>query len=221
MTEAVRTAVSGVIALSKSVAALSPAQQVQQHLAAQEQQARARLADAEAKATTGVSPRLHAARLYKEAADARFAQALKAYRGAQEREAAMPQPRPTVLDRLLGRQADTKGMEAIQSEIAALHADLVAADHTASGALGNLARVEKSEASDRMSRQSETEMERRSALEALGEIVMARRLVQIFPAIGYCGPVFVTWAGAKVARKRKGPRNPWATNQWGLPLDFG
>lgn len=209
------------MSMSKSVTALSPVQQVQQHLAVQEQQARARLADAKTKATTAVSPRLHAARLYKEATDARFAQALKAYRGAQEREAAMPQVQRSVIDRLLGRQANTKGMEAIQSEIAALHADLVAADYAASGALGNLARVEKAEASERMSRQSDMEMERRSASEALGEIIMARRLVQIFPAIGYCGPVFVSWAGAKVARKRKGPRNPWATNQWGIPLDFG
>lgn len=222
LTEAVRTAVAGVVALSKSFTALSSLQHAQQHLAAQEQQARERIAAAEAKATTGVSPRLHAARFYKQATYAQFAQALKAYRGAQEREAAMPQPRHSVMDRLLGRQVDNKCIEAIQSEIASLHADLIAADHAASGAMGNLARVEKAEASERMSRLDEMEMERRSAMEALGEILMARRLMQIFPAIGYCGAVFVAWAGAKVERKRRhhGPRNPQATTIWGLPVDF-
>lgn len=209
--------------MSKSFTALSPAQRALQHLAAQEQQARERIAAAEAKATTEVSPRLHAARLYKQATDAKFAEALKAYRVAQEREAAMPQPRRTVMDRLLGRQADSKGMEAIQNEIAALHADLVAADHAATGAMGNLARVEKAEATERRSRLGEMETERRSALETLGEVIMAQRMVRLFPAIAYCGPVFVSWAGSKVERKRQRhePRNPQARTIWGLPVDFG
>lgn len=209
--------------MSKSFSALSPAQRAQQHLAAKEQQARARIAAVEARATAGVSPRLHAARLYKEATYAQFAQALKAYRGAQEREAAMPQPRRTVLDRLLGRQPDSKGTEAIQNEIAALHADLITADHTASGAMGNLARVEKTEAADRMRCLGEMETERRSALEALGEVMMAQRMMRVFPAIAYCGPAFVSWGGSRLERKRRryGPRNPQAKTIWGLPVDFG
>lgn len=223
LTEAVRTAVAGVVAMSKSFTVLSSLQQAQQHLVAQEQQARERIAAAEAKATTGVSNQLYAARLYKEATEAKFTEVMKAYRSAQEREAAMPPPRRSVMDRLLGRQPDTNGTEAMQQEVAALHADLVAADHVASGAMGNLARVEKAEAADRVSRLGEMEMERRSAMEALGEILMAQRLLQIFPAIGHCGPIFVKWAGAKVERKRRrhGPRNPQARTIWGLPIDLG
>ncbi|MBF0677894.1 MAG: hypothetical protein IR164_03000 [Devosia sp.] len=211
------------MAVSKSFSALSPTQRTQQHLAAQEQQARERIAAAEAKVKTELSLRLHAARLYKQATDAKFAEVLTAYRGAQEREAAMPQPRRTVMDRLLGRQPDSKGMEAIQSEIAALHADLVAADHAASGAVGNLARLEKAEAADRMRRLGEMETEYRSALEALGEANMAQRIMRVFPAIAYCGPAFVSWAGSNVERKRRryGPRNPQARTIWGLPVDFG
>lgn len=223
LTEAVRIAVTGVMGVSKSFTVLSPAQRAQQHLAAQEQQARERIAAAEAKATTGISNQLHAARLYKQATEARFAEVLKAYRAAQEREAAMPQSRRTVMDRLLGRQPNSNGTEAVQNEIAALHADLVAADHAASGAMGNLAQVEKTEAADRTSRLGEMEAERRSALETLGEVMMAQRMVRIFPAIAHCGPAFVAWAGSKVERKRRryGPRNPQARTIWGLPVDFG
>ncbi|HEV7416292.1 MAG TPA: hypothetical protein VGN98_09045, partial [Tianweitania sediminis] len=65
------------MALSKSCTAQSPAQSVQQHLLAQEQQARARIAAAEAKVTTGISNKLHAARLYKQATEAKYAQVLK------------------------------------------------------------------------------------------------------------------------------------------------
>lgn len=209
------------VALSKAITDQSPIQRVEQHLAAQEREARQRLAAAEVTAATGVSNQLHAARLYKDATEARFAEVLKAYRGAQEREAAMPQPRRSVMDKLLGRQADIKGIEAIQQEIAALHADLVAADRIASGAMGSLARVEKAEAADRMGRLGEMETERRRAIEMLGEVVMTQRMVQLYPAICYCGPSFVSWAGSKVARKRRGLRNPFATNIWGLPVDFG
>ena len=210
------------MALSRSFTALPPAQRAQQHLATQEQQARERIAAADAKATTGVSNQLHAARLYKQATDARYVEVLKTYRAAQEREAALPRRR-TVMDRLLGRQPDSKGIEAIQNEIAALRADLVTADRAASGAAGNLARVEKTEAADRMTRLGEMETERRRALEVLGEVVMAQRMMRLFPAIVYCGPAFVSWAGSMVEGKRRryGPRNPQARNMWGRPLDFG
>jgi hypothetical protein len=223
LTEAVHAAATAVIALSKSSIAQSPVDGIKQHLAAEEQQARQRIAAAEAKTATRVSPRLHAARLYKQATETKYAEVLKAYRAAQEREAAMPQPRRSVLDRVLGRQADSKDTEAIQNEIAALHADLLAADRAASGATGNLARMEKAEAAERMSRLGEMETERRNALEMLGGVTMARRMVQVFPAFAYCGPAFVAWVGSRVERKRRryGPRNPQAKTIWGLPVDFG
>ncbi|WEJ57473.1 hypothetical protein [Devosia sp. FJ2-5-3] len=209
--------------MSKSCSDQSSAQRVQQLLAVQEQQARARIAAAEARATIRVSHRLHAARLYKDATDAKHAEVLSAYREAQEREAAMAPPPRTVLDRLLGRQAESTGTESIECEIAALRADLIAAERAASGASSNLARVEKAEAADRMSQMGQMEAERRNAMEALAEVVMARRLVQVFPAIAYCGAPFIAWAGSKVERNRRsyGPRNPQARNIWGLPLDFG
>jgi hypothetical protein len=211
------------MALAKASTGHSFAQRAQNHLAAQERQARVRIAAAEANATAGISSRLHSARLYKDATDAKHAEVLKTYRAAQEREAAMVAPRRTVLDRLLGRQAESTGREALEREIAALRTDLVAAERAASGAMGNLARVEKAEAADRMARLGEMEVERRSAMAALAEVVMARRLVQVFPALVYCGPAFVSWAGSKVARKRRGygPRNPQARTIWGLPVDFG
>lgn len=211
------------MALSKSCTGQSSAQRAEQHLAAQEQQARAKIAAAEARVTTGISSRLHAARLYKNATDARHAEVFKAYRAAQEREAAMAPPRRTILDRLLGRQAESNGTEAIEREIAALRADLVVAERAASGAMGNLARVEKAEAANRMAQMGQMEAERRSATAMLAEVVMARLLVQVFPAIAYCGPAFVSWAGSKLERKRRsyGPQNPQARNIWGLPLDFG
>jgi hypothetical protein len=211
------------MALAKSCTGQSSAQRVQQLLAVQEQQARVRIAAAEARATTGVSNRLHAARLYKDATDTKHAEVLTAYRAAQEREAAMASPRRTVLDRLLGRKAESTGTESIEREIAAIRADLIAAERAASGAMGNLARVEKAEAADRMSQLGQMEAERRSAMETLAEVVMSRRLVQVFPALGYCGPAFIAWAGRKVERKRRsyGARNPQARTIWGLPLDFG
>lgn len=223
LTTASDNAAAAIMTLSKACTGQSPAQRAQQHLATQEQQARARIAAAEARGTAGISSRLHAARLYKDATDAKHAEVLKTYRAAQEREAAMVPHRRTVLDRLLGRQAEGTGTEAIEREIAALRVDLIAAERAASGAMGTLARVEKAEAADRMARLGEMEVERRSAMAALAEVMMARRLVQVFPALVYCGPVFVSWAGTKVERKRRGygPRNPQARTIWGLPVEFG
>jgi hypothetical protein len=209
--------------LAKSSADRAPGQRTEQHLAAQEQQARARIVAAEAKAATGASSRLHSALLYKDATDSKHDEALRAYRAAQEREAAMVPPRRTVLDKLLGRQAQLPGTEAFERQIAALRADLVAAERLSLGAMGNLARVEKAEASDHASRLGEMETERRSAMQTLAEVYMARRLIQVFPALTYCGPRFVAWAGSKVEQRRRGhgPRNPHARDIWGLPLDFG
>ena len=65
------------------------------------------------------------------------------------------------------------------------------------------------------------ETQRRAAMTALAEIVMAQRMVQAYPRFVYCDPRFVSSIGAKVERKRKGPHNPWAVNRWGIPLDFG
>ena len=173
LTAAVDTTAAEVMALAKTCTGHSFAQRAHNHLAAQERQARARLAAAEARATAGTSSRLHTARLYKDATDSKHAQALAAYRSAQEREAAMIAPRRTILDRLLGRQAESRGTEAIEREIAALRVDLIAAERDATGAMGTLARVEKAEAAERMARLGEMEVERRSAMAALAEVMMA------------------------------------------------
>jgi hypothetical protein len=220
---AINSAAARVMALSKSYSSESSGHRVQQHLGAQEQHARARIAVAEARATVTISNRLHAARIYKDATETRHAELLQAYRSAQEREAAMSPSRRTVLDQLLGRQAKSTGTEAVEREIAALRRDVIDAERAVLGAMGNLARVEKAEAAERMTLLGEVEAERRSAIEALAEIAMARRLVKVFPAIAYCGPAFIAWAGSKVEGKRRGygPRNPQARNIWGLPLDFG
>lgn len=210
------------MALSNSCTVQPYVHCVQEHLSAQERQARERIAAAEAKATTGTSSRLHAARLYKQSTDAKFAEALKAYRAMQERDAAMPPPRRSVLDRLLGRQAASNGAEAIHGELAILHAGLIAASRAASGAAGNLARVEQAEAHDHRSRLEHLEMERRAAQEALSEVATARRLVHLFPSVIYSGPAFVSYAGGKLERvRRRKVRNPQAKTIWGLPIDFG
>lgn len=220
---AIDHAAAAFMTLSKSCTSHSSAQRAEQHLAAQEQQARAKIAVAETKAAAGISNRLHAAKLYKEATEARHAEVFKAYRASQHREAAMAPPRRTILDRLMGRRPESKGAEAIEREISALRANVIVAERAASGAMGNLARVEKAEAADRMARLGEMEAERRRAMEMLSEVAMARRLVQVFPAIAYSGPTFVAWAGIKLERKQRryGLQNPQARNIWGLPLDFG
>jgi hypothetical protein len=223
LTAAVDIFAAGVTALWKSFSSQSSAQRTQQHLDGQERLMRAKIEAAEANVTTGISNRLHAARLYKDVADARHAEVSKAYRAAQEREAAMVAPRRTVLDRILGRQAETASANAIQREIATLRVDVIAAERAASGAMGNLARVEKAELAEHRAQLSQMEAERRIAMEALAEVTMAKRLVQVYPAIAHSGPSFVSWAGSKVERKRRryGLTNPQAKNIWGVPIDFG
>lgn len=219
--DAVATTGRAIMALAKGFNGQSPAEHTLQHLAALETQIRARIAAAEVQPDTATSSRLHAARLYNAAALSRHADVLKAYRAVQERAAAIPDPRRGVVDRLLGRPADSKATDTAEREVAAARAALVVAERAATSAEANLARVEKAEAAERGQRLSQVEAERRQGLEALAANVMAQRMVRVFPGIVYCGPGFVAWAGEKVERRRRrdGLKNPWARNIWGLPLD--
>ncbi len=190
-------------------------------MAALEVQARAKIAAAEAQPETQISNRLHAARLYRDGTHARHAEMLKAYREAQERLAAHPQPRRTMADRLLGRQPDTSNAENLEQAVAVARADLMTAERAAASADSNLIRVQKAEAAERGQRLAQMESQRRAGMEMLSEVVMAQRVARAFPAIVYSGPIFVAWSGRKIERKRKGLRNPNARNIWGLPIDFG
>ncbi|MFD1941453.1 hypothetical protein [Paradevosia shaoguanensis] len=207
--------------LAKSGIGQSQEQRTGQHLAALETQARARIAAAEARPETAVSSRLHTARQYRDATSARHAEALKTYRAAQEQLAAVPEPHRSLADRLLGRQPPKPGVVMLERAVAIARDDLIAAEHAVMGGEANLARVEKAESAERVARMGEMETQRRAGMAALAEIIAAQRMTQAYPRFVYCGPAFVAWAGAKVERKRKGPRNPWAVNQWGIPLDFG
>jgi hypothetical protein len=210
-----------ITALSKTGIGQSQSARTGQHLAALEMQARARVAATEAKREPAVSSRLHVARQYRDATDARHAEVLKAYRAAQERLAAVPEPRQSLKDRILGRQPSMADMKALEHAVAIARDDLIAAERAATGGQAHFARVEKAEAAERVQRMGQVETERRAAMEMLGEVVMAQRMAKAFPAMVYCGPIFTAWAGGKVERKRKrGLRNPWAVNMWGLPLDF-
>lgn len=207
--------------LAKSGIGQSQEQRTGEHLAALEMQARARIAAAEAKPESAVSSRLHVARQYRDATSIRHAEALKSYRAAQEQLAAAPQPHRSLADRLLGRQPPKPALAMLERAVAVARDDLIAAEHAIGGAEANLARVEKAESADRVARMGEMETQRQAAMATLGEIITARRMTQAYPRFVFCGPAFVAWAGGKVERKRKGPRNPWAVNQWGIPLDFG
>ena len=106
--------------------------------------------------------------------------------------------------------------------MAAARAHLVAAEKAASGADGHLAWVERTERAERTQYMAQAEVQRRAGQEMLAEVVMAQRMVKVFPALAYTGPAFTAWSGGKVERKRRrGLRDPWARNMWGLPIDFG
>lgn len=208
--------------LSKSGIGQSQSERTQQHLAGLETQARAKIAAVEAKSGSATSNRLHAARLYRDGTQAQHAEVLRAYRAAQERLAAHPDPKRTLADRLLGRQPDNTSVEALERDVAVARANLVAAEKVAAGADGHLAQVERTEKAERAQYMAQAETQRRAAMEMLAEVVMAQRMVRVFPALAYAGPAFTAWAGGKVERKRRrGLRDPWARNIWGLPIDFG
>lgn len=210
------------LALSKTDIGDSQPVRTQQHLAALEMQARAKIAAVEGNPGTATSNRLHTARLYRNGTHAQHAEALRVYRAAQERLAAHPDPRRTLADRMLGRQPDNTIREALERDVAAARADLVAAEKAASGADGHLARVERTEKAESSQHMAQAETQRRAAMDMLAEVAMAQRMVRAFPALAYTGPVYTAWSGGKVERKRRrGLQNPWATNIWGLPIDFG
>lgn len=210
------------MALSKSDIGLSPVDRAQRLLAEREKQARARIAAAEVRPEAAISNRLHAARLYQSSAATHHADALKEYRAAQERLASAPETGSGIFGRRLGRQHVSNDMAALEQDVANARARLVVADRALGSATANLARVERDEQAARREYLDRMDAERRSGIEQLEEVVIARRISRAFPAIIYSGPLFSVWAGAKVARKRrKGLRNPNAKNMWGLPIDFG
>lgn len=207
--------------LAKSGTGQSPEQRTKQHLASLEMQARARIAAAEAsrhrRCRRGCIPHANIAMRPVPG----IAEALKSYRAAQEQLAAAPEPRKSLTDRLLGRQPPNPALAMLGRAVAVARDDLIAVEHAIVGTKGNLARVEKAESAERVARMGNLETQRRAAWTALTKVVMAQRMVQAYPRFVYCGPPFVSWIGAKVERKRKGPHNPWAVNQRGIPLDFG
>ena len=222
LTVAIANAAAALFALSKTGIGQSQTERTRQHLIALERQARAKIAATEGKPEGVVSSRLHAARLYRDGTHAQHAEALKAYRAAQERLAAYPEPRRTFADRLLGRQPDNTNIRALEHDVAAARANLVNAEKTVSGADGHLAWVERTERAERAQYTAQAEVQRRAGQEMLAEVAMAQRLVKVFPALAYTGPAFTAWSGGKVERKRRrGLRDPWARNIWGLPVDFG
>ena len=213
---------SGIISLSKSATARSSAERTAQHLAALEMQARERIAAAEAKPEVAVSNRVHAARLYRDGTRAQHGKAVKDYRAAQERLAAHPSLNRSFADRLLRRKSAMPNIKVLERDVAAARAELIAAERAAANADAHLAKVEKAETAERAQRTGEMEKQRRIAMEMFAEVEMAQRMVRAFPGLAHSGPTFVAWSGSKIERKRKRElRNPWATNIWGIPLDFG
>lgn len=222
LTQAVAAVGASVLALSRSTSIISQAERTRLHLARHEAQARAKVAAAAARPEQVRSSRLNAALLYRDGTHRRHAELLKAYRTAQERLAGHPEPRRSFADRMLGRQPDSAALKALERDVDTARNDLMAGEKMAAGADANLARVEKTEAAERMQELGRQESQRRAALDVLGEILMAQRIVKAYPTIVHCGPVFVGWSGGKIERKRRrGLRNPGATNIWGIPLDFG
>lgn len=210
------------MALSKTGIGQSQPERTRQHLAAKEAQARAKIAATESGTKMAVSNKLHAARLWRDSTHARHEEMLKIYRAMQDRLAAHPEPRRTVIDHVMGRQLVDNGMAALEREVAVARADLIVAEQAASGADGHLAWVEKTEAAAHRQRLGEMETQRRVAMDMLAEVVMAQKMVRSFPALAYCGPAFTAWSAGKVERKRRrGLQNPWAVNLWGLPIDCG
>lgn len=222
LTSAVADIGRGLLELARSVSTASPAEQTRQHLAEQEQALRARLAATEVNCDQGVSKRLYTARAYRDSAAARHTAALRDYRAAQERWAAAPEPRRGILDKLLGRQIVPHSINALERDVAVARDALISAERSISSAEANLSRVEKAEAEDRRRLMGEAEEQRRRAMERLGEIITAQQVVKTYPMIVYSGPGFATWVGGKIERKRRrGLRNPFAVNIWGLPIDPG
>lgn len=221
LTTAVVKVGAAIVALSKVAPFLNCAERSRQHLAEMETQIRAKIAATQTPLETQISSRLHSARLYLDGTHRRHAEMLRVYRDAQERLAACPEPRQGMMDRLMGRQPSRIDIEALESQVATARDNLIAAEKMAAGADGNLARVEKAERASRAQQLGELEAQRKSGMGMLAEIVMAQRMVRTFPLIVYSGPVFVSWAGRKVERKRRGLRAPGARNIWGIPFDFG
>lgn len=222
LTTAVADLGKGIMALSKAFIGSSAAQRTQSNLAEEEQRLRARIAATTDKGQSAETHRLYSARVYLDGAKKRHDTALQDYRAAQEQLAAAPEPRRSVVDRLLGRQPAIDNVEALTHRVDSARANLIDAEHFIRAAEVNLARIEKAEAGERRRLMGEMEIERRSALELLGEVLMAQQIVRAFPTIIYTGPSFVRWAGGKIERKRRrGQRNPFATNIWGLPVDPG
>jgi hypothetical protein len=167
------------------------------------------------------SKRLAAARLYLESASARHDTLWKQCR-ALEARMATPDPPSGIVARLLRQKAPTDSGDAMSREHASLRAELAVSERTILAATAGVAQAEKADAAARQAHASEVAAEVRAANDALGEILRAQRVVNVFPSIVFAGPAFVAGVGQRVERRRRdGLRNPQAKTIWGVPLDFG
>jgi hypothetical protein len=221
LTGAIRRAASALTVLTRSDIRQPYADRVRGHLGALEAQARARIAAATAKPGPEPSKRLAAARLYHQSAVARLDLLWKDYRALQDRMA-VPAPAPNLLARLLGPKVPTSEDAALEREHATLHAALIAAERTVTSAAASVAQAERTDAAAHAAHADEIGAELRAANDALGEVLRSKRIMTVFPAIVFAGPVFTAWTGQRIERRRRdGPRNPQAKTIWGLPIDFG
>lgn len=218
---AVQRLAQTLVALNHRGIGASPAQRVRQHLSGLEAKVHAEIAAIHARPVPDSASRLYAARLYRDGTTARHDALLTQYR-AIEAQMAAPAPQPTFRDRLMGRRPETPSAGRLEREHAAVRRDLIDAERSLTKAIGHLAFTERAASVERVAHQQQTEALLRDANLRLGEIVRAQKIATAFPRIVYAGPVFTAWAGQKIERKRRdGPRNPWATNLWGVPIDFG
>lgn len=214
----ITTAVAAMVKLTRSGFHRSSQGRTSDHLADLEANARARVAAARSTPGPGPSQRLLAARMFHEGAGVRHDALWRQYLDVQERMAAS-RPAPSLWARLTGKHIATSD-DALQRQHDALRAELIVTGRNVSSAMGGVARADKADAVERMAHAKSMEAELRAASEALGEILRTRQMARAFPMIMFTGPAFTTWAGQKVARRRRdGLRNPQARNIWGLPIE--
>ena len=166
--------------------------------------------------------RLDAARLYQRNSKANF-ERLHKRRLHIENLLAAPPPKLGILDRLAGAKPVRQNEAALEKELAKLQADLREADKQCRAADAGVVLAERELAAAEAQRSKAAAEKIRNAEDALAAIVMARRMVVRMPYLIYVGPSFRLDLGDKFEkrRRRSTPGNPFATDIWGLPLNFG
>jgi hypothetical protein len=135
---------------------------------------------------------------------------------------ATPAPPSGLVARLFGPKPPADTGDALNREHASLRAELAVSERTVLAATAGVAQAEKADAAARRAHASEVAAEVQAANNALGEILRAQWVVNVFPSIVFAGPAFVAGVGQRVERRRRdGLRNPQAKTIWGVPLDFG